>query len=399
MTSILKVRCHGCQQKLDLSDLKPFTRIPCPACESPIIVPKPFGSLLLEEEVGSGEISRTYRAIDIALDREVCVKLLPDRLCKNHDFGDQWVAAARDASGITHPNLVPIYSCGDHDGERHIVMQYMRGGALGRLLPIGSKQPDVYEITTALVEVTRGLDTAFIGGILHGDIRPANILQDGETITKMADFGLRKVFLRHHGFDEESAGRNMYRSPEQLRDGDHEVVGEIFSLAATFYHLLTGTPAFRPDSRQEMLEAREKRKPPSARKLRRELPPELSNLLSAMLAPDPGDRPRSYAEVAGVLDAALNQIPPPANSTQVQIQFPAVTAVGKDEPAPSRPKTPVKVHTPTPVAGTPVTPAPEPDQTTDSPPKPERDKAQIIAYSVGGVGILLVLLWLLGAFG
>jgi serine/threonine protein kinase len=392
MTSMLKVRCHGCQQKLDLSDLTPFSRIPCPACEEPLIVPKPFGSLLLEEEVGSGELSRTYRAIDIALDREVCVKLLPVRFSEDREFGQQWVAAARDASGITHPNLVPIYSCGDHDGELHIVMQFMCGGALGRLLPIGSKLPDAYEISTAFLEVTRGLDTAYIGGILHGDIRPANILQDGESITKLADFGLRRVYLRHRGFDEESAGRNMYRSPEQLRDGDHELPGEIFSLGASFYHLLTGTPAFRPGDREEMLSAREQRKPPSARKLRRELPPALSNLLSGMLAPRPEDRPASYAEIASALDVALEQIPLPANSTQVQVQYPNVSSVGKDGSPPAAPKTPVATSAPMPAS------SPPPQMMPDAP-ATERDRVQLAVYIAGSIGILLVLMWLFGVIG
>jgi serine/threonine protein kinase len=394
MTSILKVRCHGCHQKLDLSDLTPFTRIPCPACEAPIIVPQPFGNLLLEEEIGTGELSRAFRAIDIALDREVCVKLLPRHLENDAEFGEQWVAAARDASGVTHPNLVPIYSCGEHDGELHIVMQFMHGGALGRLLPVGSKLPNVYEISTSLVEVTRGLDSAYISGIIHGDIRPANMLQDSESITKLTDFGLRRVYLRHRGFDEDSAGRNMYRSPEQLRDGSHEVAGEIFSLGASFYHLLTGTPAFRPGSRQEMIEARDTRKPPSARKLRRELPPELSNLLNAMLAPNPGDRPQSYAEVAGALNSALNEIPLPANSTQVQFQCPEIRSARKGDTAEApvaSPKTPVSVLPPTPVAGSPSPPA-----TVD--PKFERDRVQIIMYSIGGIALFILLLWVLGVF-
>ncbi|MBO4632117.1 MAG: hypothetical protein J5858_09360, partial [Lentisphaeria bacterium] len=116
----IKIFCYQCQQKLDVTGLMPFAHFSCPACGADLIIPKWFDNYLLEEPCGRGGMASVYRALDIALDREVAVKILdPD------GFGSQeaFLNEARTAATINHFGVIPIYTCGIYNDQAYILMQ------------------------------------------------------------------------------------------------------------------------------------------------------------------------------------------------------------------------------------------------------------------------------------
>jgi len=126
----LKIFCHVCQQKLDVSGLSPFAHFNCPACNAELIVPKWFDNYLLEEPAGTGGMATVYRALDPALDREVAIKILSPEVASAKERSELFLHEARTAATINHYAIIPIYTCGIFEGQPYIVMQYLGGGTL-----------------------------------------------------------------------------------------------------------------------------------------------------------------------------------------------------------------------------------------------------------------------------
>ena len=119
----LKITCHHCKQKLDVSSLEPFSRINCPRCNTELIVPERFDSYLLHEPGGCGGMASVYRAHDPALDREVAIKILNPEYSSDPSRSAQFLQEARTAATVNHHAIVSIYTCGIYQGRSYIVMQ------------------------------------------------------------------------------------------------------------------------------------------------------------------------------------------------------------------------------------------------------------------------------------
>ena len=226
----LKISCFGCSQKLDLSEMKPFSRIKCPVCSVEIIVPKPFGNILLEEDLGSGTLAHVYRSMDVTLDREVALKVVNDDIDK--EMSDKFISEARKASNLNHPNVIPIYSCGEMDEHDFITMQYMDGGTLKRKLSKGV--PDKKDALRWMLETAKGLETAYIADVFHYNITPATIFLDSDGNIKIGDFGLSRIaHISEPLLDGDDLHElitlelSHYISPEKLSSGEQEITGDI----------------------------------------------------------------------------------------------------------------------------------------------------------------------------
>lgn len=312
----LKIACPQCRQKLDLSGLPPFSRVECPACGADVIVPLWFDNYLLEEPIGNGGMADVYRALDLALDREVAIKILKPELNDREGVRSQFfLREARTAATINHRAVVPIYNCGVHDGRTYIIMQFMSGGSLESRLRRSNGALDVREVAEWICDVAEGLDVALAHGIVHHDVKPGNILLDGEGNAKIGDFGLAQAA----GGDASGEGdpepdptglRNWispyYVSPEKVVRGAEGASGDIYSLGATFYHLLTGTPPFVGEDLQETIRMRLTEDPAPPERLRPAVGPRLSELVTDMLERAPENRP-DYKEIIARINAALEE--------------------------------------------------------------------------------------------
>ncbi len=303
----MKISCYNCGQKLDVSDLEPFSRINCPICATRLIIPKPFGDLLLEEDMGAGPMTHVYRAMDITLDREIAVKVLIEKLRGDSDLAARFVAEARSASAINHPNVIPIYSCGEMADQTYVTMQFMEGGSLKDR--IGHGMPEEREVARWFLETARGLESAYIHGVVHHNIKPANIFLDVDANVKVGDFGLSRVLDSNRPMlqDDKVASPiplevSYYLSPEKISTGRQDVAGDIYSFGASMYHVLCGVPPFDEESVEANLKARFTAAPKPPNRVREDISTEINDLLVSALSVYPSERPRSYAEITGVLE-------------------------------------------------------------------------------------------------
>jgi serine/threonine-protein kinase len=303
----LKISCFKCQQKLDLTYLEPFARFDCPACGVELIVPKWFDTYLLEEMCGAGGMASVYRAIDPSLDREVAVKILNQDLAGDKKSGALFLNEARTAATLNHYAVAPIFTCGDFEGSPYIVMQYMSGGSLEKLIKSGQKIP-VSSVIKWMRDVAEGLDNAQRHGIIHHDVKPGNLMLDSENNAKIVDFGIAQVVGGARGFQKDlfDAARPWisphYVSPEKALTGQEDHRGDIYSLGASMYHLAAGVTPFKSSSMDELIRMRLETSPEPPERFNPLVPPELSELILSMLDKDPENRP-GYREIVKSLNA------------------------------------------------------------------------------------------------
>ena len=311
----IKIACPGCGQKLDVSEMPAFSRVNCPACSFELIVPKWFNNYLLEAPEGKGGMATVYRALDIALDREVAIKVFEPELASKGVSPDLFLHEARIAATINHPAVVPIYSCGECDGSAYIVMQYMGGGTLESRLHKAKGRLPVMETCRWVRDVCEGLDAARELGVIHHDVKPGNILLDLDSNAKISDFGLSQVVSGKSAPAFLDPSRMwlspQYVSPEKVLTGEEGPEGDVYSLGASFYHLLTGEPPFQSDDMQELVSIRTTRDPVPPDLVRPDITPALSSVILDMMNRDPAARP-SYKQVVTRINDALRAIMRPA---------------------------------------------------------------------------------------
>ena len=325
----IKIACPGCGQKLDLTEMPPFAKINCPSCSFELIVPKWFNNYLLEAPEGSGGMAVVYRSLDIALDREVAIKIINPELAASGVSPDLFLHEARIAATINHPAVVPIYSCGEYDGSAYIVMQYMSGGTLEQRLRRAKGRLPIMETCRWIRDVSDGLGAARELGIIHHDVKPANILLDVDSNAKISDFGLSQAAFGKSAsafLDPSKMWLSpQYVSPEKVLTGEEGPAGDVYSLGASFYHLLTGEPPFQAENVQELVMMRTRSDPASPDLVRPDITPALASVILDMMKIVPQERP-SYSEISGRINDAIRAIMRPAapQATTVPDGAPAV---------------------------------------------------------------------------
>ena len=327
----IKIACPGCGQKLDVTDIAPFSRINCPACNFGLIVPKWFGNYLLEAPEGKGGMAVVYRALDIALDREVAIKVFDPELASKGVSSGLFLHEARIAATVNHPAVVPIYSCGEQDGSAYIVMQYMGGGTLEQRLRKAKGRLPVMETCRWIRDVCEGLGAARQQGIVHHDVKPANILLDFDSNAKISDFGLSQAVSGKSAsafLDPSKMWLSPdYVSPEKVLTGEEGPEGDMYSLGATFYHLLAGQTPFRSDDMRELVNMRLECDPVSPDRVRPDITPAIASLILDMMNRIPEARP-AYGQIVARINDALAAImrpatPPSASSVPPVMDPPA----------------------------------------------------------------------------
>ncbi len=306
----VKISCHACGQKLDLSTLESFSHINCPVCNADLIVPKWFDIYLLEESGGVGGMATVYRALDLALDREVAIKVLRSDLASQIEKSELFLHEARTAATINHYAVIPIYTCGIFENQPYIVMQYMGGGSLENLLKNTLEPLAVSKVLYWIRDIASGLENARTHGVVHHDIKPANIMLDSEGKAKIGDFGIAQIATRSapEGKTPDAARFWLsphYASPEKIRTGNEDFRGDIYSLGATFYHLLTGSTPFNNSDMDELLRVRLTADPVPPHLIRKDIPAQISMMVMLMMARNPEERP-DYTQLMTILDEYIN---------------------------------------------------------------------------------------------
>jgi hypothetical protein len=268
-----------------------------------------FGDYELLEKLGEGGMGVVYRARQRSLDREVAIKLLAAGPWASRAYLERFRLEAQSAGRLNHPNLVPVYEIGQHDEISFYSMRLVRGESLAARLERGS-YPTPKAAARLLQTLAEAVDYAHRLGVLHLDLKPANVLLDEHDEPQIADFGLaRRVDETLCLEGEEVAGTPAYMAPEQAQLRTHKlsVATDIHGLGAILFELLTGRPPYLADSAHETLKRVIEQDPPAPRSLRRALPPDLDAICRRCLVKDPAQRYASARALAEDLERFIDE--------------------------------------------------------------------------------------------
>ena len=263
-----------------------------------------IGRYALKQQLGEGGLGTVYAAYDPILSRTIAVKTLHLSVAE----GDRatldalFLNEARAAAGLNHPNIVTVYDAGLSEQGVYIAMERLRGRDLRQLLANGWR-PDIVQAAQILRRVSDALSYAHSKGVIHCDIKPANIFMVGRTLPKVVDFGIARVA---HGQDIPAlegvvAGSPHYLAPEQLRGETVDRRCDVYALGVVMYELLTHRKAFDGKSLAEIVHAVDHVRPPSPHEVRPEVPVALSDITMRALAHDPAQRYRSARQMSQAL--------------------------------------------------------------------------------------------------
>ena len=264
----------------------------------------------VDEQIGRGGMAVVYRAYDLQLDRQVALKVLDPVLAGDGEFRQRFIRESR-AAAVDHPNIIPVFAAGEADGVLFIAMRYVSGPDVRTLIDSTGPLP-ARRAVDIVAQVAAALDTAHGRGLVHRDVKPANMLLDPapggsrSDHVYLSDFGLSKQALTGLGLTAAGAlvGTLDYAAPEQIENRPVDGRSDLYSLACTAFEMLCGTPPFRRDQHLALLWAQLSAPPPPLTSRRPDLPPAVDQVLAKALAKSPGDRYPRCLDFAEALRAA-----------------------------------------------------------------------------------------------
>jgi serine/threonine protein kinase len=271
----------------------------------------------LDGHVGQGRRAVVYLAQDERLRRRVALKVMAPGLARDATFRTRMISESRAAAALGHPHIVPVFGAGETDGVLYVAMRYVTGGDARSLLSQHGPLPLGYA-WRIVAQIAWALDAAHAHGVIHRDVRPANILLDGDDAGDRAagghgylsDFGTSPAFPAGQVIAaDQAAGMLDYLAPEQIEGRAADGRTDQYSLACAGFEFLCGTPPFGPDQGQTLMYAQIYADPPAASARRAGLPAAVDSVLATAMAKDPADRYPSCGRFAEELGAALGLRP------------------------------------------------------------------------------------------
>jgi len=272
------------------------------------IIGRKLGGYHILEFIGRGSTGKVYRARQVSLDRDVAFKILHPALATQKRFIQEFEHEAHAAGKLNHEAIVQVFDVGSIGPLRYISMDFMEGGNAKELLE--EEGPlDIAKALGMIRDITSALAYAQSAGILHRDVKPANMLLDDQGTAKLADLGISQPL--HALFEERGediAGSPHYMSPEQALGKPLDIRSDIYSLGASFFQLLTGRTVFQKESIQDVIAAHLGDARPCVCDLRPEIPARVAETISRMLARDPEKRFQSVADLQEHLQALAESL-------------------------------------------------------------------------------------------
>ena len=292
----------------------------------------------LEELVGSGGMSSVYRAHDRVLDRTVALKVLHQRLAEDDDYVERFRREARMVAGLLHQNIVTVIDRGEDRGCPFIVFEFVAGENLKQLIAREGPLP-VDRAVELATQIARGLAFAHSNGYVHRDVKPQNVLLNGNGEAKVTDFGIARSLDVKHGVTQTGTvlGTSDYIAPEQAQGQRVDEHTDVYSLGIVLYELLTGELPFSGDNFVAVAMQHINEMPPRVSEKRQDIPPRLDAAVARALAKRPEDRFPTMADFGRELEACLAEFESPAGAPTTVIPPPSGDA-GAPRAAPKRPR-------------------------------------------------------------
>src|SRR3954470_17487790 len=297
-----------------------------------------------------GGVGVVYVATHLALNRRVALKLIAPELGADESFRERFKQESMTAASIDHPNVIPIYHAGEEDGKLYITMRYVEGTDLREQIAARGKIAPA-EVARIVSEVAAALDAAHARGLVHRDVKPANVLMGPAGQAYLTDFGLTKHAGSASGLTKTGmfVGTLDYIAPEQLQGGEVDARVDVYALGCVLYQSLTGNVPFPRDTEPAKIWAHMSEPPPSVTQVGTDVPPQFEQIVQRAMAKDPNDRYLSAGDLARASlaasesrtvtraersvatgDAAPGEVtaggPPPSPETRVPTGPPPTTA-------------------------------------------------------------------------
>ena len=294
-------------------------------------------------ELGAGGMATVFLALDLALDRQVAIKVMSPALLTSPGAIDRFRREARTAAALSHPHIVPIHAIGEEPGLAYYIMKYIEGTSLDAVLRAEGRQ-DLPFAQAILGSVGGALQYAHARGVVHRDVKPANIMLDRDGWCYVTDFGIAKsddgVGITKSGV---IIGTPHYMCPEQFNGLPITGAADQYALGVVAFELLTGAPPYGGPSIGEVMRGHLMEPIPDLRAVRGDLPEAVIACVSRMLAKDPGDR---FASVLDAVEAFGRASATEERETRALLASLAVTGA-RAQPSVSVPTSPVPSRRPT----------------------------------------------------
>ena len=247
--------------------------------------------------LGTGAMSEVYVGLDRQLDKKVAVKVINDNLARQAELVERFEREAKAAARLAHPNVATVFFFGTHEGKPFYAMELIRGWSLGDVLE-GRIRFTWDQALGLFAQACVGLGAAQEAGVIHRDIKPGNLMATLDGTLKIVDFGLAKL-----GEDKSLTrsgammGTPYYIAPELVQGLGGSLRSDLYSLGVTFFHVLAGRPPYDAETPYGVMMQHIGDPVPQLRSLNPRFPQEISDLVEALMAKDPLDRPATYRDV------------------------------------------------------------------------------------------------------
>lgn len=308
----------------------------------------------LVQTLGTGGMAVVYRAHDTMLERPVAIKILREDFSQTDDFRVRFREEALAAANLTHPNIVTVHDFGYDKNSLYIVMEYVPGTELKTMI----KQRGRFTLDEAiplLVQACAGIGYAHRSGLVHCDVKPQNMLVTPDQRLKVTDFGIARALTTIHPDERYDVvwGSPQYFSPEQASGSPPSPASDVYSLGVILYEMLTGELPFNSNDPSELARMHREVNPVAPRRLNRDIPQPLEQIILKVLSKEPAARYRSADQFGRILVNFSQTADTYAANIPAAMSHPAAPA-----PAPAAPHP----HTPTPSPRPHTVPAAAPER-------------------------------------
>lgn len=304
INAVVIKECSFCGKEIS-GDCEALSTVMCPHCKHEVFVRGKLDNYTIIRLVGCGGMGGVFEAIDEALQRNVAIKvILKEKVASDPALIDALKKEAQAAAKLNHSSIVQVYAFGEYLGQPYIVMELVQTDSLDKM--IERKEQDSATIFRFCSQLAGGLKQATEHGLVHGDVKPENILINDMHDAKLADFGIAALVANSNNSESKNEvwGTPYYIAPETLRKQPTDFHSDMYSLGATIYHALCGQPPFEGENAIEVMKARLTNPPISIKTYRPDLKPALVDVVMRMLDPDPLKRFASYDDLIKALESA-----------------------------------------------------------------------------------------------
>jgi serine/threonine protein kinase len=303
---VARMYCPVCEQKMDTSAAKALSQGVCPSCGEKITIEGKIGAYRVLRQLGHGGMGVVYEGFDEGLGRKVAIKVTLLDVTQDTEMMATFKREAQVVARLNHPNIVQVYAFGEEKGHPYLIMELLPSGSLMDLLKGDEPITEAFLMGVAY-EIAEGLNAAQDAGLLHGDIKPENILFDDKMHAKLVDFGIAAMQVSKNSY--EVWGTPFYIAPEKVLERKSNHKCDIYSLGATLYHALAGQPPFDGTDPNTVIRAAIDGTAKPLAKFRPEISPDIESIVGRMMEKDTARRYPNYKSLMSDIKKYLATVP------------------------------------------------------------------------------------------